>query len=156
VTLVPELPGDLAITTVSFNEFRQRRFETDPALMVPEQISLHRVRVGRRRFLADGTGDPISPVQWASLELHTDGAGACGLYPPSFRRRGLFADPEQQGGAVWPLRPCLRRLGVIIGPAPDGRPRSRVALVSRTCPPCAAAFTRAGVSDLLCKQWATH
>jgi hypothetical protein len=96
VTLVPELPGDLAITTASFNEFRQKTIETGPALIVPEQISLHRVRVGRRRFLADGTGDPESRAQWASLELHADGAGAYGLYLPDVRRRGLFGDPEQQ------------------------------------------------------------
>jgi Schlafen, AlbA_2 len=83
VTLVPELPGDLAITTASFNEFRQKTIETGPALIVPEQISLHRVRVGRRRFLADGTGDPISLAQGASLELHTDGAGAYGLICPT-------------------------------------------------------------------------
>ena len=50
VTLVPDSPGDLSITTASFNyEFRQKTIQTGPALIVPAQISLDRVKVGRRR-----------------------------------------------------------------------------------------------------------
>jgi hypothetical protein len=95
VTLVPDLPGDLAITTTSFNEFRQRTMETGP-LIIPAQISLHRVRVGRRRFLADGTAGNSALARWTSLELHTDGAGAYGLMLHDIAPRRLLAQDSNQ------------------------------------------------------------
>jgi hypothetical protein len=96
VTLVPELPGDLAITAASFNEFQEKTVQTGPGLIVPAQISLNRVMVGRRRFLADGGAEDSPLARWASLELHADGAGAYGLYLPEFPgRRLLGPDPEQ-------------------------------------------------------------
>jgi hypothetical protein len=95
VTLVPELPGDLAITTASFNEFRQEISQTGSAVIIPAAISLSRVKVGRRRFLADGTGDNSPLAKWASLELHTDGSGAYGLQQPEYARQQYGLDPDQ-------------------------------------------------------------
>jgi hypothetical protein len=94
VTLVPELAGDLAITKASFNDFQQSITQT-PALIIPAGISLYRVTVGRRRFLADDTGDNSPLARWASLELHTDGAGAYGLRMQEYARPQFALDPDQ-------------------------------------------------------------
>jgi hypothetical protein len=101
VTLVPDLPGDLVITTAMYREFEQATVG-QPTTIIPSGASLKRVSVGRRRVLVDGTMDQSPHARSASLELHTDGAGAYAfqLYDrASGRRRQAAADtdgPAQQ------------------------------------------------------------
>ncbi len=79
VTLTPDLPGDTVLTASAFNEF-QRTVMGSQTAIVRAGVTYQRASVGRRRLLADGTMDPaVSSARYASLELHTDGAGAYGL-----------------------------------------------------------------------------
>ncbi len=78
VSLTPDLPGDLVITTAAFREFQETTMGTQPAI-VPVGVSYQRTSVGRRRLLADGTGNDSPLARYTSLELHGDGAGAFGL-----------------------------------------------------------------------------
>jgi hypothetical protein len=98
VSLVPDVPGDFPITTANFDEFMPATLLTNPAI-VQYGVSLSRARVGRRRLLADGTLDNSPLARYASLELHTDGAGTYGLNLVNLnqRRPGLSAsEPVQQ------------------------------------------------------------
>ena len=78
VSLVPDLPGDLLITGEAFKTFAQE-ITGQAAAVIPTGISFRRPRVGRRRLLADGNSGSSPQAEWASLELHTDGSGACSL-----------------------------------------------------------------------------
>jgi hypothetical protein len=94
VTLMPDVAGDFSITAASFEEFR--RTGIGRAAIVPVHVGLHRVRVGRQRFLADGTSGSSPLARYASLELHTDGAGAYGLKLGDFTAATTWrADPNQ-------------------------------------------------------------
>lgn len=94
VPLVPDVPGDMPITNASFSEFRQQTMQ-QTALIIPEVVSLNRIRTGRRRFLVDG-GSSNSPLaKWVSLELHADGAGTYGVQiPDSTPRSWMQFDPD--------------------------------------------------------------
>jgi hypothetical protein len=74
VSLVPDVPDDLPISSEAFATF-QRQIMGQPATVVPFGTNLYRVSVGRRRLLADGTMDDSPRAKWFSLELHTDGSG---------------------------------------------------------------------------------
>jgi hypothetical protein len=78
VTLVPDLPGDMTITTAILEDFQRAVIGTQTAI-VSVGVSFRRANVGRRRLLADGTMDNSPLAKFASLELHTDGAGAFGM-----------------------------------------------------------------------------
>jgi hypothetical protein len=79
VTLVPDLPGDLVLTTSVFREFEQTILGRVVSI-VRLDVQFHRASVGHRRLLADGGVDRSGKrVKWASLEAHTDGAGAYAL-----------------------------------------------------------------------------
>lgn len=74
VSLVPDLPGDLAITAEAMSDF-QRAIVNAHALIVPGGYSFVRASVGRRRLLADDTATDSPLPRYVSLELHADGAG---------------------------------------------------------------------------------
>ena len=102
VTLTPDLPGDTVLTASAFNEF-QRTVMGSQTAIVRAGVTYQRASVGRRRLLADGTMDPaVSSARYASLELHTDGAGAYGLqlYDMTSSRRLEAAAPDARGQIV--------------------------------------------------------
>lgn len=78
VTLVPDLTGDMTLSRDAYLIF-QRQIIGQPSTIVGNGTSIRRVRVGRRRLLADGTLDHSPLAKWASLELHTDGSGVYGV-----------------------------------------------------------------------------
>ena len=86
VSLVPDLPGDLLITGEAFRTFAQE-ITGQSATVIPGGINFRRPSVGRRRLLADGTSDSSPQAKWVSLELHTDGSGACSLSVPDLMDR---------------------------------------------------------------------
>jgi hypothetical protein len=64
------------ITAAVFQEFEQTILGRAVSI-VPLNLRFHRAGVGHRRLLADGGVDQTRKrVKWASLEAHTDGAGA--------------------------------------------------------------------------------
>jgi Putative DNA-binding domain len=93
VTLVPDLPGDLAISTDVHQSFQQQMMGSSSAIV---NYGTHylRANVGRRRLLADGTGTGSPLVRWVSIELHTDGAGAYGLQVADLNLRGRQEVPN--------------------------------------------------------------
>jgi hypothetical protein len=78
VSLAPELPGSVAISSCTFEQFRGRTVGRNIAIM-PIGWGFGRASVGRRRFLADATRDNAPHAQQVTLELHSDGAGVFGL-----------------------------------------------------------------------------
>jgi hypothetical protein len=102
VSLVPDLPGNLLITGEAFRTFALE-ITGQSATVIPAGLNFQRPSVGRRRLLADGTSDSSPLAKWASLELHTDGSGACSLCVPNLMEgqrqeiRGE-AEPHQRVG----------------------------------------------------------
>lgn len=78
VTLVPDLPGDMLITSETHRAFKDQ-MTAQPATIMPGDIRFRRAAVGRRRLLADGTMDNSPHAKWVSLDLHADGSGAYGV-----------------------------------------------------------------------------
>jgi hypothetical protein len=74
VTLVPDLPGDLIITSEAFKAF-DHEIRRKPWAIMPIDVEIMRTEVGRRRLRADGTSDNSPLARWLYLELHTDGGG---------------------------------------------------------------------------------
>ncbi|MEU4339437.1 ATP-binding protein [Micromonospora lupini] len=74
VSLVPSLPGDMVLTRENFRAF-ELAVRAQSVTITNEGVGIFRTRVGRRRLLADGTGDYRPASRWISLELHTDGSG---------------------------------------------------------------------------------
>jgi hypothetical protein len=143
VTLLPDVPGDLPITAASSNEFQEATIGTEPAI-VPLGINLHRARVGRRRFLADGTSGNSPLAQYASLELHADGAGASGLVLPDFQAMRMFGqDPPQPMNQVvndeWIVVAVLSGLARLAQHARDLTAASGNAVVRATLLPATSA-----------------
>jgi hypothetical protein len=143
VTLLPDVPGDLPITAASSNEFQEPIIGTEPAI-VPLGINLHRARVGRRRFLADGTSGNSPLAQYASLELHADGAGAYGLVLPDFQAMRMFGqDPDQPMNQVvndeWIVVAVLSGLTRLAQHARDLTAASGNAVVRATLLPATSA-----------------
>lgn len=81
VTLVPDLAGDLTLSSDVYRTFRQQ-ISDQPAMVMGSGRSFYRTRVGRRRLLADGTSDYSPLARRVSLELHTDGSGVYGIHVP--------------------------------------------------------------------------
>lgn len=78
VSLVPDLVGDMTLSRDVFLGFQQQILVQAPTIVGSGRGFL-RTQVGRRRLLADGTGDGSPMAKWVSLELHTDGSGVYGL-----------------------------------------------------------------------------
>ena len=77
VTLVPDLPGDMLISSVTYSRF-ENEMRGKRVSQLGGGSQFMRSSVGRRRLLADGGGrTPLA--EWCSLELHTDGAGVFGM-----------------------------------------------------------------------------
>jgi hypothetical protein len=77
-TLVPDLPGDLTLTSEIYEAFKAE-ITGKPATITSADIRFRRASVGPRRLLADGTMDNSPLAKWVSLDLHTDGSGAYGV-----------------------------------------------------------------------------
>lgn len=75
VTLVPDLPGDLLITSDAYRAFSDE-VTGQPATITTNSIAFRRVSVGPRRLLADGTMNSSPLARWAAFDLHADGSGA--------------------------------------------------------------------------------
>jgi hypothetical protein len=87
VSLVPDLPGELAIDSEVFKTFRAEIMGSPVTFIPLTGTRFRRASVGPRRLLADGTMDSSPLASWAALELHTDGAGAYGLRVPDLMER---------------------------------------------------------------------
>jgi len=78
VTLVPDLPGDILITSETHRAFKDQ-ITAQSATITAADIRFRRATVGPRRLLADGTMDNSPYAKWVSLDLHADGSGAYGV-----------------------------------------------------------------------------
>jgi hypothetical protein len=97
VSLVPDLVGDMTLSRDVFLGFQQQILVQAPTIVGSGRDFL-RTQIGRRRLLADGTGDGSPMAKWVSLELRTDGSGVYGLGLPNMSewiRPGL---PHDEGG----------------------------------------------------------
>ena len=74
-SLVPDLPGDMAVTTAAFRQFEAETVGKAVVAIAGENLQFMRARVGRRRFVATGSNSDSPLAHWASMELHADGAG---------------------------------------------------------------------------------
>jgi hypothetical protein len=80
VTLVPELPGDFAISRASFAEFETSARGAPIVPLYFGGMQLRRVEVGHRRLRADDSILSADPAPWGvAVELHTDGSGVIAL-----------------------------------------------------------------------------
>jgi hypothetical protein len=68
VTLVPDLPGDLIITSEAFKAF-DHEIRREPWAIMPIDVENMRTEVGRRRPRADGTSDNSPLARWLYLEF---------------------------------------------------------------------------------------
>jgi hypothetical protein len=93
VTLVPDLPGDLALSRDVFQSF-ERQIIGSPAAVVDVGAHFQRSNIGRRRLLADGTMNDSPLARWVAVELHTDGAGIYGLMVPDLNMPNRGDVPE--------------------------------------------------------------
>jgi len=96
ISLVPDLPGDFAISREVYLEF-QRQAIGKPAAILDTGTTCQRVNVGRRRLLVDGASGSTPLARWMSAELHSDGAGTYALQVADLaeqRRRQL---PPEDG-----------------------------------------------------------
>jgi hypothetical protein len=75
VTLVPDLPGDSIVDSVTFREFEQSMIGRDP-LLLKRNTSWQRATVRRRRLAADGARSNAPGSSYLAAELHHDGAGS--------------------------------------------------------------------------------
>jgi hypothetical protein len=102
VTLVPDLGGSFAIDMRALREFRQAVIDHEP-LILHRGLSWHRVSVGRRRLVADGTLNG-GRSKWLACELQESGAGSF-AGAVADRRRGnataSHADDEDVVNVVW-------------------------------------------------------
>ncbi|WP_345529458.1 ATP-binding protein [Nocardioides endophyticus] len=91
VTLVPDVAGDLALTTESVHRFRESILNQEAWSVTPMSVRFQRADVGWRRLRADGsTSEDASRAQssrWVSIELHADGCGSYALQVPDLRER---------------------------------------------------------------------
>lgn len=79
VSLVPDLPGALEVTSVAHQEFESRVRGKDAGTFLRMGISYQRVRTGRRRLIADGGRHGVSKATYCLLECHSDGAGVAAI-----------------------------------------------------------------------------
>jgi hypothetical protein len=102
VTLVPDLGGAFTIDMRAMREFRQAIIDREP-LILNRGLFWHRVSVGRRRLVADGTLNS-GRSKWLACELHESGAGSFAAAVVD-RRRGdataSHADDEDVVNVVW-------------------------------------------------------
>lgn len=74
VSMVPDIPGEFTIDAQSYNEFQQQVIGKSPWIIGGGRGFL-RARVSTGRLLA--TGSPNTELaEWASCDLHEDGAGS--------------------------------------------------------------------------------
>lgn len=98
VSLVPDLPGDLRLSEEVFRAFDAEARSRRPTV-TDEGVRFLRTRVGRRRLLADGTGNYQAESRFVSAELHTDGSGvfALGVADLNSRERRMNPADSQPG-----------------------------------------------------------
>lgn len=98
VSLVPDLPGALEVTSAAHQEFETRVRGKDAGAFLRMGVSYQRVRTGRRRLIADGGPHGASKARYCLLECHSDGAGvaAIELLDWDVNTRGPDADGEPQ------------------------------------------------------------
>lgn len=95
VSLVPDVPGDMAIDAAVRRDFRTEMIGTDP-LIVHAGVEWQRIAVGRRRLIADGTMGQDARANWVAAELHSDGAGAFAVVIPNLNEgRAGRSDTER-------------------------------------------------------------
>jgi len=87
VTLVPDLAGDLRITSAFVRDFREQTLNREAWTVTPRGVSFRKAQVGHRRLLADGSMSDSPRANWVSAEYHADGAGAYGLRVADLRER---------------------------------------------------------------------
>jgi hypothetical protein len=79
VSLVPDLPGQIVIDQTALSAARTELMGRRPLIM-PTSLAWQSVSIGRRRILADGSGDGSRPVRYLAADLHDDGAGVFASY----------------------------------------------------------------------------
>lgn len=95
ITLVPELPGDFAISHASFSEFENAMRAIRLVPLDGGRDPLCRMEVGHQRLWADDSIRLEGPRPYgAAAELHTDGAGALALRMHDIRASVQPADPS--------------------------------------------------------------
>jgi schlafen family protein len=99
VSLVPDIPGDLVLNHETFMAFQREMTGTRPALL-DCGVSVTRIRVGRRRLLADGETGNGPQAGWISIELHTDGSGVYALVLNDLHERRRNQLPEDQAATL--------------------------------------------------------
>jgi Putative DNA-binding domain len=103
VSLVPDLPGDFTISQKAYRQFQQEIIQTRVG---PFGSSVYtRAWTGRRRLLADGTGDQSPLARWAALDLHTNGAGVYAVQIADLtKRHELRGSPAADNDALPPVQ----------------------------------------------------
>jgi hypothetical protein len=117
VTLVPDLGGSFAIDVRSMREFQQAVIDREP-LILNRGLSWHRVSVGRRRLVADGTLNS-GRSRWLACELHESGAGS--FAAAVVDRRGATRRPATPTTRTWSTS-CGAGCGSSPGTPATGQP----------------------------------
>lgn len=118
VSLVPDLPGDLRLSEEAFRAF-EMEVRTGRLTITGEGHSIYRTRVGRRRLLADGTGNYQPEARWISLELHTDGSGVFAMAVGDLNNRDGRAAPADTDSTGTLKYQVLADEGIAAGILPD-------------------------------------
>lgn len=104
VSLVPDVPGDLAITQRTYREFQQAIIQTPVGLF--NGSSYTRAWIGRRKLLADGSTANDAPLaSWGALDLHCDGAGVYSLLVADLtKHRQPWIPPSEDSDSPPPVQ----------------------------------------------------
>ena len=89
VTLVPDLPGDATVDSMTFREFERSIISHDP-LLLKRGASWQRATTRHRRLAADGARSNAPGGSFLACELHNGGAGSFAAVV-DFRRDGQEA-----------------------------------------------------------------
>jgi hypothetical protein len=87
VSLMPDLAGDLQISSQLLRDFREQTINREAWMVTPMGVGFRRVQVGHRRLLANGNMNESPQADWVSAEYHSDGAGSYGLRLIDLRER---------------------------------------------------------------------
>ncbi len=102
ISLVPDLPGDFTISQKVYRQFQQEIIQTRIALFSSSHYT--RAWTGRRRLLADGTGDHSPLARWSALDLHTDGSGVYAIRVADLTKRQEWAEAPTDRDAPPPVQ----------------------------------------------------
>jgi hypothetical protein len=156
VTLVPDLGGSFAIDMKVLRDFQQAVTGREP-LILNRGLFWHRVSVGSRRLVADGTLNN-GQATWLACELHESGAGSFGAIVDRRRDDATSSEPHDEDvvNVVWSgLRLLARHARDRAAAGGSASARATVWPVTKQLPARLMHSRHAGFADELGRQMPT-